>query len=84
VTATGVLPPDPDEPPPRLEPAVAATPATGAPAPAKQATAPRRERRVEQQHQPGGWQPWGAPQRQQERSRQNQGGFFGWFGGSRW
>ena len=83
ITATGVLPPDPVEPPPRVEPAVATAPAapSGAAAPAKQAAAPRRERRVEQQ-QPSGWQPWGRPQ--YEDRRQNQGGFFGWFGGNRW
>ena len=81
ITATGVLPPDPVEPPPRVEPAVATAPAapSGAAPPAKQAAAPRRERRVEQQ--PGGWQPWGRPQ--YEDRRQNQ-GFFGWFGGNRW
>ena len=58
VTATGVLPPDPVEPPPKVEPVVAAAP--GAPAtaaPAKQAAAPRRERRAEQ---PSGWNPWGG------------------------
>jgi len=84
ITATGVLPPDPVEPPPRVEPAVAAAPAapSGAAAPAKQqAAAPRRERRVEQQPTTG-WQPWGRPQ--YEAPRQNQGGFFGWFGGNRW
>ena len=85
ITATGVLPPDPVEPPPRVEPAVATAPAaptTGAAAPTKQAAAPvRRERRVEQQPTTG-WQPWGRPQ--YEAPRQNQGGFFGWFGGNRW
>ena len=50
VTATGVLPPDPVEPPPKVEPAAAAAPGTPASAaPAKQASAPRRERRAEQQ-----------------------------------
>ena len=81
VTATGVLPPDPVEPPPRVEPSVATSPApSGASAPAKQAAAPRRERRAEQPT--AGWQPWGRPQ--YEAPRQNQGGFFGWFGGNRW
>ena len=82
ITATGVLPPDPVEPPPRVEPAVATAPAapSGTATPTKQAAAPRRERRVEQQ-QPTGWQPWGRPQ--YEDRRQNQ-GFFGWFGGNRW
>ena len=82
VTATGVLPPDPVEPPPRVEqPSVATSPApSGAAAPAKQAAAPRRERRAEQPT--AGWQPWGRPQ--YEPPRQNQGGFFGWFGGGRW
>ena len=80
VTATGVLPPDPVEPPPKVEPAVVAAP--GAPAtaaPAKQAAAPRRERRAEQ---PSGWnlgwpdrrgQSWGgqtwAQQQQQQQQR---------------
>ena len=84
VTATGVLPPDPVEPPPRVEPAVASAPAAApaGTAPAKQAAAPRRERRVEQQPA-AGWQPWGRPQ-YEERRQQNQGGFFGWFGGNRW
>jgi hypothetical protein len=58
VTATGVLPPDPVEPPPKVEPVVTAAPGSPAPAgPAKQATAPRRERRAEQ---PSGWNPWGG------------------------
>jgi len=94
VTATGVLPPDPVdpiEPSPKVQPAVAAAP-TGAPA--KQATAPRRERRAEQ---PSGWNPWGGgqtwggqtwaqQQREQQRyyeqrQRWNPPSFFGgWFG----
>jgi hypothetical protein len=92
VTATGVLPPDPVEPPPQRpsDPAVAATPA-----PQKQA-APRPPRPQQQQQQQTGWQPWGQQQsswgwgqrrddpRQQQR-QQGGGGFFGGlFGGSRW
>jgi len=92
VTATGVLPPDPVEPPP-AEPAVVAAPGAPAAAPAKQATAPRRERRAEQ---PSGWQPWGGrtwggqtwaqqqreqQQRYYEQRRWSPPSFFGgWFG----
>ena len=69
VTATSVLPPDPVEPPPKVEPVVAAAP--GAPAtaaPAKQAAAPRRERRAGGLPdgtlgvaRPGGWPDLGRP-----------------------
>jgi uncharacterized protein len=80
ITATGVLPPDPVEPAPKVEqPAVAAAPPTTPPAaaPPRQA-APRRQ----VQQQPSGWQPW----QRQEQPRQGGGGFFGWFGGggNRW
>jgi hypothetical protein len=59
VTATGVLPPDPVEPPPKVEPAVEASGGPATTAPTKQASTPRRERRAEQ---PSGWQPWGGRQ----------------------
>jgi len=91
VTATGVLPPDPVEEPPKVEPAAVAAPGTPATAaPAKQASTPRRERRAEQQ--PPGWNPWGGQtwaqqQREQQqryyeqRQRWSPPSFFGgWFG----
>jgi len=96
VTATGVLPPDPVEEPPKVEPAAVAAPGTPATAaPAKQASTPRRERRAEQQ--PAGWNPWGGQtwgqqtwaqqQREQQqryheqRQRWSPPSFFGgWFG----
>ena len=87
VTATGVLPPDPVEPPPKVEqPAVAAAPAAPGTAPTKQAAprAPREPQQQQAQQRQGGWQPWGQPwQQRQEQPRQG-GGFFGWFGGGRW
>src|SRR5262249_4531802 len=87
VTATGVLPPDPVEEPPKVEhPAVAAAPAAPGAAPAKQA-APRPPREAQQQQaqqQRPGWQPWGSGQQRQEPQRQGGGGFFGWFSGGRW
>jgi len=82
VTATGVLPPDPVEQPPKVEqPATAAAPAGAGPSPAKQA-APRvpREQQAQQQQRQQGWQAWGQQRQEQPR----QGGFFGWFGGGRW
>jgi hypothetical protein len=81
VTATGVLPPDPVEPPPKADAAVASTPAaTTAPTQPKQAAAPRQPReQPRQQHT--GWQPWWAQQRQEPP--RSQGFFGGWFGG-RW
>lgn len=83
VTATGVLPPDPVEPP---TPAVATanTPgATGGAALPKQASAPRPRR--EQQQQNNGWGGWFGQQRPYEtRPQQDRGFFGGWFGGGRW
>jgi uncharacterized protein len=90
VTATGVLPPDPVEPPPKVErPATAAAPAPTGVAPARPAAPrpPREPQQAQQQQRPGGWQPWGQPwgwgQQRQEPQRQG-GGFFGWFSGGRW
>jgi len=86
VTATGVLPPDPVEPP---EPAVAGSPSpnTGA-APAAVAAAPKQTRpRREPQHQTsgGGWGWFGGQQPYESRPQSRGGGFFGgWFGGGRW
>ena len=87
VTATGVLPPDPVEPP---EPAVAggggtSTPAAAvAAAPKQGAQRPRREAQ-QQQQQTGGWGWFGRPQPYETRPQPQQRGFFGgWFGGGRW
>ncbi|HMK81494.1 MAG TPA: DUF459 domain-containing protein [Xanthobacteraceae bacterium] len=82
VTATGVLPPDPVEPAPKVEqPSVAAAPTTTPGAPPQRQAAPRpRQQQQVQQQQPSGWQPW----QRQDQPRQG-GGLFGWFGGgSRW
>jgi hypothetical protein len=87
VTATGVLPPDPVEEPPKVEPSAVATapsaPGTGV---ARQAAPrPPREQQAQQQQQRPGWQPWGQPswgQHRQEPPRQS--GFFGWLSGGRW
>ena len=85
VTATGVLPPDPVEPP---EPAVAggggtSTPAAVAAAPKQSAPRPRREQ--QQQQHTGGWGWFGRPQPYETRPQPQQRGFFGgWFGGGRW
>jgi uncharacterized protein len=82
VTATGVLPPDPVEPP---EPASAtATGPAGTPPPRQAVVrrAPSEQRTTET-----GWRPWGqswGQPRQEERQRPSQGFFGGWFGGSRW
>ena len=89
VTATGVLPPDPVEPP---EPAVAggggtATPAAAAvaAAPKQSAPRPRREAQQQQQQTSGGWGWFGRPQPYETRPQPQQRGFFGgWFGGGRW
>jgi len=83
VTATGVLPPDPVEPPEPGTAAANAPAATGVAPPVKQATAPR-PRREQQQQQQTGWG-WFGQQRPYETRPQEQRGFFGgWFGGSRW
>jgi hypothetical protein len=87
VTATGVLPPDPVEPP---EPAVAGSGGTAAPAavataPKQSAPRPRREAQQQHQQQTGGWGWFGRPQPYESRPQQRGGGFFGgWFGGGRW
>jgi hypothetical protein len=88
VTATGVLPPDPVEPP---EPAVAGSGGTSAPAAAAVVAAPKqgapRPRREAQQQQPqtGGWGWFGRPQPYETRPQPQQRGFFGgWFGGRGW
>jgi len=82
VTATGVLPPDPVEPP---TPAVAtanAPAATGVAVAPKQ-SAPRPRREPQQQTTDGGWGWFGRPQPYESRPQQR--GFFGgWFGGARW
>ena len=87
VTATGVLPPDPVEPP---EPAVAGSGGTSTPAaavaaaPKQGAPRPRREAQ-QQQQQTGGWGWFGRPQPYETRPQPQQRGFFGgWFGGGRW
>jgi hypothetical protein len=86
VTATGVLPPDPVEPP---DPAAAGS-GSGTSGPAV-AAAPRpsapRVRREPQQHQAtnNGWGWFGRQQPYESRPQPRGGGFFGgWFGGSRW
>jgi hypothetical protein len=92
VTATGVLPPDPIEPP---EPTVAGsggTPTTGtgaapatAAAPTRQASAPRPRREPQHQTSGGGWGWFGGQQPYESRPQPRGGGFFGgWFGGGRW
>jgi hypothetical protein len=86
ITATGVLPPDPVEPP---EPAVAGgggtpTPAAVAAAPKQTAPRVRREQPPPQhQQQSAGWGWFGRPQPYESRQPQQR-GFFGWFGGGRW
>jgi hypothetical protein len=85
VTATGVLPPDPVEPP---EPAVAGTTPGAAPAataaPTRQASNPRPRREPQHQTGGGGWG-WFGGQQPYESRPQPRGGFFGgWFGGGRW
>ncbi len=92
VTATGVLPPDPVEPP---TPAVAtsttpgATPAAIASAPRPSAPRPRREQQQTAEQQ-GGWGWFGGRQqpyetRQPQYQQQQRGFFGGWFGGNnRW
>jgi uncharacterized protein len=87
VTATGVLPPDPVEEPPKVEhPATAAAPAAtpGAAPPAKQARAREREPQQIQPQRQTGWQPWGQPWGQRQEPQRQGGGFFGWFNGGRW
>jgi hypothetical protein len=80
VTATGVLPPDPVEPPTPAA-ATAATPAaTGVAAPPKQASAPRPRR--EQSTNNWGW--FGQQRPYETRPQQDRGFFGGWFGGGRW
>jgi hypothetical protein len=90
VTATGVLPPDPVEPP-TPQPAVAgggAPAATAAVAPPRPAQ-PRPPREPRQQQQTTGWQPWGQQpwgQRQDpwQQRPSGGGGFFGGLFGNRW
>ena len=86
ITATGVLPPDPVEPPPRAEHRVAAraTPRRGAAAPAKQQPRRARAARAEQQPTTTAGSRLGRS-RNTRRPPQHSGGFFGgWFGGRRW
>src|SRR5256714_4444831 len=79
VTATGVLPPDPVEPPSAAAAAPAGHPAGGATAP-QQATAPR-PRREQQQAAESGWG-WVGRQRPYEAPPQGARGLFGgWVGG---
>lgn len=85
VTATGVLPPDPVEPP-TPQPALAgaapgATAAVVAPPRPAQPRPPRPQRQESAGWQPWGGQPWGQGWGQQQPRREPQGGFFGgWFG----
>jgi hypothetical protein len=86
VTATGVLPPDPIEPPAAsTATATANAPAaTGAAAPPKQASAQRPRREPQQQTSGGGWGWFGQPRPLESRPQQSRGFFGGWFGGGRW
>jgi hypothetical protein len=82
VTATGVLPPDPIEPP---TPAVAtanAPAAAGVAAQPKQASAQRPRR--EPQANNNGWGWFGQQRTYETRPQQDRGFFGGWFGGGRW
>ncbi len=81
VTATGVLPPDPVEPPTPAVATATAPAATGIAAAPKQ-NAPRPRREVQQQTG-GGWGWFGQP-RHYETQPQQRGFFGGWFGGGRW
>jgi hypothetical protein len=82
VTATGVLPPDPVEPP---EPAVAGTGAGGpaAVAAAPKPSVPRPKREQQQQTTDSAWG-WFGRQQPYESRPQQRGFFGGWFGGGRW
>lgn len=81
VTATGVLPPDPVEPPTPAVATATAPAAAGVAAPPKQASAPRPRR--EQQTTNNGWG-WFGQQRPYESRPPERGFFGGWFGGGRW
>jgi hypothetical protein len=82
VTATGVLPPDPVEPPTPVIATANAPAAAGVAAAPKQASAQRPRREQQQTNNNWGW--FGQQRPYETRPQQDRGFFGGWFGGGRW
>ena len=84
VTATGVLPPDPIEPPSPGTATANAPATTGIPGAPRQATASRPRREQQQATESGGWGWFGRQRPYETRPQESRGFFGGWFGGGRW